>query len=202
MAVEDDLRAIGERANRDLDAVHDFFEHSTTVWDSFQKLVAAGHRVVSQNHATGTTVDQGGLIALAPRYTREYLAHFTFRHFVSTFEGFLFNFLSRLLLHNPYQFARCQLDFEVVLNARDREEVIGGVILKQLNELKYENLREWFAALNKAVKLPCPSEDEISTLAEVKATRDINTTGLRSGSTSAPPRISEAAGPGRRHCVI
>jgi hypothetical protein len=76
-------------------------------------------------------------------------------------------------LHNPYPFARCQLEFEVVLKARDRDEIVAGVVLKQLNDLKYENLRDWFAALNKVVKLSCPSDDEISALAEVKATRDI-----------------------------
>ena len=47
-----------------------------------------GHTVVSQNLATGTTIDEKGLLSLAPLYTREYLATFTFRHFVSTFEAF------------------------------------------------------------------------------------------------------------------
>ncbi len=45
--------------------------------------------------------------------------------------------------------------------------------MKRLNDLRYENLREWFATLNRAVQLDCPSEDEIDALAEVKAARDI-----------------------------
>jgi hypothetical protein len=60
-----------------------------------------------------------------------------------------------------------------VLKARDRDEIIAGVLLKQLNELKYGSLRGWFDALNKAVKLGCPTEDEADALAELKATRDI-----------------------------
>ena len=113
------------------------------------------------------------MLRLAPQYTREYLATFTFRQFVSTFEMVLFRFLHRLLLHNPRQFGQSPVPFEVILNARDREEIISGVILKQLNDLKYEQLREWFAALNKAVKLGCPAKDEIERLAEIKATRDV-----------------------------
>src|SRR3954454_15591073 len=113
MSVQDDLRGIADRAQRELDSVHDFFEHSKIVWRSFQILVDEGHKVTAENLATGTRIDQDGLIHLAPQYTRDYLSTFTFRQFVSAFEVFLFNFLHRLLLHNPWQFAKSQLEFEV-----------------------------------------------------------------------------------------
>src|SRR5205085_1616317 len=138
----EDIRDIAERAHRELNAVHDFFEHSRIVWRAFQLFVSQGYTVTSENLDTGPPIDQDGLLRLAPRYTREYLAVFTFRQFVSTFEVFLFDALHRVLLHNPYQFARCQVDFETVLKAGDREEIVSGVIRKQLNELRYENLRE------------------------------------------------------------
>ena len=173
MPVADDLRAIAARAYHDLDAVHDFFEHSKIVWRSFQILVDEGHRVIAENLATGTRIDQNGLIGLAPQYTRDYLATFTFRQFASTFEVFLFNFLHRILLHNPWQFSKCQMEFEVVLKASDRDEIVSGMILKQLNERMHGPPREWFVALNKAVVLGCPSDDEIDALAEIKATREI-----------------------------
>src|SRR5947209_2660697 len=173
MPVTDDLQAIAERADRELDAVHDFFEHSKIVWRSFRVVVGEGHKVSAENPATGTRIDQDGLVRLAPQYTSEYLATFTFRQFVSAFEAFLFNFLHRLLLHNPWQFSEKQLDFGTVLKAASRDEIVSGLILKQLNELKYEQLREWFVAVNKALKLDCPTEDEIDALAEIKAARDI-----------------------------
>jgi len=173
MPVQDDLRRIADRAHWELDSVHDFFEHSKIVWQSFQTFVDQGHKVTGENLATGTRIDQDGLIRLAPQYTRDYLTTFTFRQFVSAFEVFLFNFLHRLLLHNPWQFARSQLEFEVVLKAGDRDEVISGIIAKQLNELKYDTLREWFVAAERAVHLGCPTADEIDTLTEVKATRDV-----------------------------
>jgi hypothetical protein len=171
--IADDLRAIADRTNRELNTVHDFFEHSQVVWRSFQLLVSAGHTVSSVNSATGTTIDEAGLLRLAPQYTREYLATFTFRQFVSTFESFFFAFFHRILQHNPWPFAKAQLDFDAVLKARDRDEVIAGVLLKQLNDLKYQAVRGWFDALNKAVKLGCPTEDEIDVFAELKATRDL-----------------------------
>jgi hypothetical protein len=173
MAVTDDLRAIAERTERELDAVHDFFEHSKIVWLSFKIQVDQGHKITVENPATGTRIDQDGLIRLAPQYTGGYLATFTFRQFVSAFEAFLFNLLHRLLMHNPWQFSERQLEFGTVLKAASRDEIISDVIQRQLNELKYEHLREWFAAVNKAVKLDCPAEDEIDTLAEIKAARDI-----------------------------
>jgi hypothetical protein len=173
MPVTDDLRAIADRANQDLDAVHDFFEHSKIVWQSFQILVDEGHTLNANNSATGTTINQTDLLARAPHYMRTYLVTFTFRQFVSVLEGFLFAFLQRVFEHNPWQFARSQLDFEAVSKATNREEIISSVVQRQLNELKYDQLREWFVALNKATNLGCPSDDEIEALAEVKAARDI-----------------------------
>src|SRR5579884_1145574 len=129
MALQEDLRAIADRAHRDLEAVQEFFEHSQIVWQSFETLVTEGHRVAAESPTTGTRIDQDGLVRLAPQYIRDYLATFTFRQFVSIFEVFLFNMLSHLLRHNPWQFARSQLDFEAVLKAVDRDEIISGVIL-------------------------------------------------------------------------
>ncbi len=173
MAITDDLRAIADASQRELDQVYDFFEHSKLVWNTFEDLVGQGHQVVFQSAVTGTAVDQTGLLDLASKYTREYLAAFTFRQFVSVFEVFLFDFLHRLLRHNPWQFGRTPLEFDVVLKAADRDAVISGVIAKRLNDLKYENVHEWFEALNRTVRLGCPTADEIASLAEIKAVRDI-----------------------------
>jgi hypothetical protein len=78
-----------------------------------------------------------------------------------------------LLRHNTWQLVKKQIEFTVVLNATDREAVILHVIDRELNELKYEKLKDWFEYLNKAVRIDCPTPDEIETLAEIKATRDV-----------------------------
>ena len=173
MPVADNLRTIADRANRDLDAVYDFFEHSKIVWGSFAYHVNAGYVLSSTSSVTGTKVDEAGLVRLSSEYIRQSLTTLTFRQFIATFEAFFFDFLHRILQHNPWQFAKNRLEFETVLKAGDRDEIIAGVLRKQLNELKYENVRDWFDALNKTVKLNCPTADEIDSIAEVKATRDL-----------------------------
>jgi hypothetical protein len=173
MSVAADLELIASSANRDLDAVYDFFEHSKVVWQSFGVFVSGGHTVSITTKGTGTTTDQAGLRALGPTYAREFLAMLTFRQFISTFESFFFDFLHRVLRHNPWQFARSQFDLETVLRSRDCEEVIGLVLLKQMNELRYGKPADWFEALNRAVNLGCPTTDEVDAIAEMKATRDI-----------------------------
>ncbi len=173
MPLDDDLRRITDRARKSLASVMDFHVHSRAVWRSFQLFVAQGHRTTSDSLVVGKPINQDELVSLALEYDKAYLLRFTFRQFVSIFEAFLFDFLHRLFRHNPWQFARTQLDFEAVLRAADRDEVIANVIGRQLNDLRYGNVRDWFAVMNKCVALGCPADDEIDSLAEVKATRDI-----------------------------
>jgi hypothetical protein len=118
---------------------------------------------------------------------------------VAAFEVFLFDFLHRLLLHNPRQFSERRLDFGSVLKAASRDEIISGVIQRQLNELRYEHLRDWFTAADRAVKLDCPAEEEIDALAEIKAARDIlehnagvvNATYRRKAGKKAPYEVGD-----------
>jgi hypothetical protein len=173
VAIADDIRVITDDALRNLDALHDYFEHSKLVWDSFRTGVSAGLVLTHTNAVTGTTLDHTGLVAVSPRYQRDYLIPFTFRQFVSEFESFFFAFLARLMRHNPWPFKNSQVPFETVLRAKDRDEVIDGVIAKQLNDVKYENVREWFKFLEGTMALGCPTADEIDAVAELKATRDI-----------------------------
>ena len=44
---------------------------------------------------------------------------------------------------------------------------------KELNELKYERVEDWFAYFEKLAKLGYPTADEVQRLAEIKAARDI-----------------------------
>lgn len=173
MAVSDELRIIADRAGRELHDIHDYFEHSRFAWQAVETLVAEGRPTSLQNDTTGTTVDGAGLVARTPRYIITYLSAFTFRHAVSIFEVFLFDFLDSLLMHNPWQFADRHVEVRTVLEAGSRQDILSAIVRKQLNELKYDQLREWFLAINRAVRLDCPSDDELETLAEIKAARDI-----------------------------
>ncbi len=171
MPITDDLRATAEQAIHDLEDVISFFEHSNIVWRSFAAFVRSGHTVTATSIATHKTIDENSLVALGPRYSRDYLTTFTFRQFVSTFESFFFAFFHRVRQHNPWPLVQRQVDFNTVLRAKDRDEIISTVISKELNEVKYRSVREWFRSLDETIKLGCPSNDDINSLAEVKATR-------------------------------
>jgi len=173
MSLADDLRRICDPARESLASVMDFHTHSRVVWRSFELFVAQGHRTSTDSLAAGKPISQDELLLLATEYDKAYLRAFTFRQFISVFESVLFDFLHRLFRHDPRPFARTQLDFDAVLRAADREEIISDVIGRQLNDLRYGSVRDWFAAMNKCVALASPSDDEIDALAEVKATRDV-----------------------------
>ena len=44
---------------------------------------------------------------------------------------------------------------------------------RELNEIKYERVADWFAYLERIAKLGVPTAEEIERLAEIKAGRDI-----------------------------
>src|SRR5687768_10231517 len=124
MAVTDQVQALADQALRQLTAMHDFFAHSQLAWDVFTVQVASGHRQTSTNPVTGTTVDEVALVQIAPRYVGQYVLRFTFREFVSIFEQYLFGLLQIVFVYNPWQFGKKNLEFNMVLHAGTREEVI------------------------------------------------------------------------------
>jgi hypothetical protein len=61
----------------------------------------------------------------------------------------------------------------IVLSSADLNAVKLAAVTRELNELNYKRVREWFAYLDDMVKIECPTADEIDRLAEIKATRDV-----------------------------
>jgi hypothetical protein len=173
MALADDIRRLTIRCQSALDAGHDYYAHTKAVWEFFQIAVQAGRTITVQNAATGSLVDQQGLVARAQGYTTGYLTSTTFQHFVSIFEDFLFDLLRLWLATYPLSLSDRSLKFGTVLKAGDVSTVALAVIDKELNELKYERVADWFAYLERLVKLGYPTPDEIEALAEMKASRDI-----------------------------
>jgi hypothetical protein len=60
-----------------------------------------------------------------------------------------------------------------VLNSPDKDTIADAVIDKELNEIKYEKVADWFAYFEKLARIGYPGSDEIETLGEIKASRDI-----------------------------
>ena len=60
-----------------------------------------------------------------------------------------------------------------MVNAPDIATVVLAVVDRELNEIKYERVADWFAYLERLAKLGVPTSEEIERLAEIKAGRDI-----------------------------
>jgi hypothetical protein len=173
MALRDDIQALTARTLTALEAGHDYYAFTQRMWRLVQQVVDGGRRFNFWNRTTGTRVDERQLLARARRYVTEYLASSTFQDFVALFEDFFFGLLRLWLAAYPASLSRKQIEMSSVLRAADKAAIISSVVDKELNELKYERLADWFAYLARLCNLGCPTSDEIGRLAEIKASRDI-----------------------------
>ncbi len=173
MALADDIRTLLARTNAELDAAHDYFTFSCLAWLEIQKDVKSGKTFTFDNPDTGTRVDEQQLIALSADYRQKNLASATFQQFVSVFEDFVFGLLRLWLAAHPRSLSKKQVEVGAIIDAPDKEAVLLSVVDRELNELKYERVGDWFAYLGRLVKIDAPTPDEIEALAEIKSTRDI-----------------------------
>jgi hypothetical protein len=173
MALADDVQDLRNRILAALDAGHDYSTYTKGVWRLLRQDIKGGRQFNLRNVATGTKLDERALLGHARVYINDYLMSSTFQHFVSLFEEFFFDLLRLWLAAFPHSLSRKQLEFGTVLKASDKAAIVLAVVDKELNELKYERLADWFTYLDRLVKLGCPTADEIERLAEIKASRDI-----------------------------
>jgi hypothetical protein len=177
MPAIDELQRLIARTNRDFDDWSDFFEHSKAVWRGFQFWVIAGHRLTSENTATGKKFTEADLVGLSQYYITENLAPIALQRFISVFEIFVFDFLRILLVQNPGQLSAKQLTLADLLAKRRSstaiEDFITEAVDQRLDRLRYASPKEWFEFINKTEKLGCPSNDEIEYVSEIKARRDV-----------------------------
>jgi hypothetical protein len=173
MALVDEVRDLASRTLLALDASHDYYTYTKRVWRLLQQIVNEGRSFTFRNVTTGTKVDQRALLAQAQLYVTDYLMLSAFQHFVSLFEDFILDLLRHWLAVYPGSLSRKQVDFGTVLKAPDKGAIILHVVDKELNELKYQRLSDWFAYIEKTMQLGCPTGDEIEELAEIKASRDV-----------------------------
>jgi hypothetical protein len=143
------------------------------VWRLLPEIVKDGRKFTFRNRTTGMQVDEQVLLGRAERYVAEYLMSSTFQHFVALFEDFFFELLRYWLAAYPASLSKKQVDMGAILRSPDKTAIVLTVVDKELNELKYERLADWFAYLDRLAKLGSPTADEIEKLAEIKASRDI-----------------------------
>lgn len=173
MPLVDDIEKLRENSIASLDASHDYFTHTQAAWRIVQQFVREGNKATIHNQETGSVVQETDLPCLAQQYITGYLTEATFQHFVSLFEDFMGNFLCLWLNHFPQSLSGKQIDFNTVLQCSDKADIVRVMVEKQVNELQYKRVKEWFEYMEKLANLGCPSPDEIERIAEIKATRDI-----------------------------
>ncbi len=173
MALADGIQALNTRTATALEASHDYYTYTKRVWRLMQQIVREGRQFTFRNLTTGTRVDQEMLVGRAQLYVTDYLMSSTFQQFISLFEDFFFELLRCWLAAHPRSLLKKQVAIGEVLEAPDKAAILLTVVDKELNELKYKRLGQWFAYLEGLVNLGCPTAGEIEQLAEIKASRDV-----------------------------
>ena len=173
MALADDIEALTSRTLSALEASHDYYTYTKRMWRLLPEIVEEGRKFTFRNLTTGTRVDEQSLLGRAELYVADYLMSSTFQHFVSLFEDFFFELLRYWLAAYPASLSKKQIDVGSVLKASDKMAIVLAIVDRELNELKYERLTDWFAYLDRLANLGCPTADDIECLAEIKASRDI-----------------------------
>lgn len=173
MVLTNDVQALANRTLSALDASHDYYTYTKRVWRLLQQIVKEGRKFTFRNLTTGTRVDEQLLLGRAQLYVTDYLMSSNFQHFVALFEDFFFGLLRQWLAAYPASLSNKRVEMRTILESSDKSAVVLTVVDKELNELKYKRVAEWFTYLEGLATLGCPTPEEIDDLAEIKASRDI-----------------------------
>lgn len=96
------------------------------------------------------------------------------QHQVALFEHLFFDMLRLLLSDQPLRLpGKRQIEYSVIVAAKTKDEVICTLIERELNEIKYKSVGEWFAYLERLVSKCKFSDADLGKIAEAKATRDL-----------------------------
>lgn len=172
-ALREELRGLAERTHAALSQSHDYFTYTKRVWRLLQDDVNGGRPIDFRNPLTKSRMNQQGFVRRTELYIANYLTTATFQHFVLLFEDYFFDLLRLWLTAHPGILLKRQVDLGTVLKLGDANAVVLSVVDRELNEVKYDRIAEWFAYLDRLVKLGCPTPEQIERLAEIKAARDI-----------------------------
>jgi hypothetical protein len=150
-------------------------EYSTTSHEATGKVKIAYSQFASEFEIP----DKQILISELPAYFFEsakdkYLLSMVHQQQIALFEHFFFDLIRVLLMDRPERISKKKhIDYATILESDTKEDIIQRLIDRELNEIKYKNVSEWFIYLNSLVKLPDMPLDTLEKVAEAKATRDI-----------------------------
>ncbi|MBA4065414.1 MAG: hypothetical protein C0501_17210 [Isosphaera sp.] len=174
MSFAAEVRDLRTRALAELTDAHDYHSDTLIAWGTVGRVIARGETIAVTNTLTGTVTTDADLVGKIRGYTVERLPEATFQTFLTVFEAFFADFVRAWLRSYP-ESLRNAADVPVgrILDAADKSAVVEYLIDRAVVGLLYEKPVDWFAYLEKRLKLGCPSAGEVARFAEAKATRDI-----------------------------
>jgi hypothetical protein len=168
------LQSLQKRTVLELDRLYDFTTDTVVTYEMFKKYVAQEREVVFMFPARDRYTDQDELASVLDEYATNYLDLLAFRHSVSLFEAFLFDLLRLLVRSHPERLSgKKRVDVSEILSFNSLESLVVHLIDRELNEVRYKRVSEWFDYLQNSIGIECPTQDEIDQIAEIKASRDI-----------------------------
>jgi hypothetical protein len=96
------------------------------------------------------------------------------QHQVVVFEAAFFDLIRLLLLDKPKRLpSKRQVEYSVITSATTYQDIVAYLVDRELNELKYKPVSDWFEYLERLVSGLNITEDEVGKISEAKATRDL-----------------------------
>ena len=96
------------------------------------------------------------------------------QHQVALFEHILFDVLRVVLLNQPIRLpSDRKIEYSVIVSAPSKAEILQAMVDRELNELKYKNVSDWFSYMGKLVSSLAVPADDVGRIAEAKAARDL-----------------------------
>jgi hypothetical protein len=173
MPLADDITSLRDLVLADLNSAHDYYTDTKIAWELVRRFIAAGQTLSIRNLTTGTSTTHVELAAKSRGYVAEQLAEATFQQFIAIFENFFFDLVRLWLTAYPKNLSGRKVDFKEVLDAADKDAITARVVGREVNEIQYDRPTGWFEYLEEKAKLGCPTQAEVASVAEAKASRDV-----------------------------
>lgn len=122
--------------------------------------------------------DQTLVISEIPKFLdkvqNKYFFSLVHQQQVSLFENLFFDIIKIILDDRPERLSdKKQINYKVIFESETKEELLGKLVDRELNEIKYKNVSQWFEYLESLINIGKISQEKIEKISEAKAARDI-----------------------------
>lgn len=139
-----------------------------------RKLVLGHSQYASEVGMVDQEVNLNDLPSHLDNAKQNYFFSLIHQQQVALFEHLFFDLIKILILDRPERISKKkQIDYGTIFEVSSKEDLLAKLVDRELNEIKYKNVAEWFSYLDKLVGLPEFTKEELDKLSEAKACRDI-----------------------------